>query len=297
MSDPQPDLQPLYTETDPNGVVTVWLEQPERPVVVLDRLLISRLDLTLDRLSDHIKGFVLASRCERVYVAGADLVEIDGLSDEELDEYLTLGQRVFGRIADLPCTTVAAITGATLGGGLEIAMHCDTLVALRPAVDARQYPVGLPEAGLAICPGWGGANMLPARIDAKWAIELTATGKTQKVSSMIEAGLFADTASDAKSVLKISRERALAKKQPRAEDGPPNISWDADRAKTALASAVLPSTNSARGVRECVEAGFRDGWAAGLEAEKNTLISLRKTPEAREALDAFFAKSKPKANA
>lgn len=291
------DLKPLYTETDPNGVVTVWLEQPERPVVVLDRLLISRLDLTLDRVSDSMAGFVLASRCERVYVAGADLVEIDGLSDEELDEYLTLGQRVFGRLADLPCTTVAAITGATLGGGLEIAMHCDTLVALRPAVDAKPYLVGLPEAGLAICPGWGGANMLPARLSPKWAIELTATGKAQKATSMIEAGLFADTASDARGVLMLARERALAKKEDRGGDGPSNISWDPDAARAALESAELPDTKAAQGVRGCVEAGLGGGWAAGLEAEKNTLISLRKTPEAREALEAFFAKSKPKASA
>ncbi len=174
-------MKPLDIETDANGVVTVWLEQPERPVVVLDRSLIERIDATLDLLQAEMAGFVLASRCSRVFVAGADLVEIDGLSDSELDEYLTLGQRVYGRIADLPCTTVAAVTGATLGGGLEIAMHCDELVGLEPAADAKPYLVGLPEAGLGLCPGWGGANMLPARIEAETAIELTASGKPLKI--------------------------------------------------------------------------------------------------------------------
>ena len=291
------DVRPLDFEIDGNGVATVWLEQPERPVVVLDRLLISRLDVTLEAVPGDLKGFVLASKCSRVYVAGADLVEIDGLDDAGLDAYLSLGQRVFGRIADLPCTTVAAVTGATLGGGLEIAMHCDELVALEPAADAKPYLVGLPEAGLAICPGWGGANMLPARIDAKTAIELTAAGKPLKVGGMIEAGLFAATAPDAAGVLALARERATAAKGARGGEGPPNVSWDVETARAALDAAELPETQAAAGVRGCVEAGITGGWGAGLAAEKNTLISLRGTAEARAALDAFFAKSAPKAKA
>jgi len=291
------DIRPLDIEIDGNGVATVWLEQPERPVVVLDRLLITRLDAALDGLASDISGFVLASRCSRVYVAGADLVEIDGLDDDELDAYLSLGQRVFGRIAGLPCATVAAVTGATLGGGLEIAMHCDEMVALEPAEDAKPYLVGLPEAGLAICPGWGGANMLPARMDAKKAIELTASGKPLKVAEMIEAGLFAGTASDREGVLALARERATAAKGERGGEGPKNVSWDIPTAQAALDEAVLPDTKAADGVRGCVEAGLKGGWSAGLKAEKDTLISLRGTAEARAALDAFFAKSAPKAKA
>lgn len=291
------EIRPLDIETDANGVVTVWLEQAERPVVVLDRLLISRLDATLDALPGDMAGFVLASKCSRVYVAGADLVEIDGLSDAELDEYLTLGQRVFGRIADLPCTTVAAVTGATLGGGLEIAMHCDELVALAPAADAKPYLVGLPEAGLAICPGWGGANMLPSRMDAQRAIELTASGRPLKVGEMIDADLFAATAADAAGVLALARKLGAGVKASRGGDGPRNISWDVDSARAGLDSAALPETKAGQGVRGCVEAGLSGGWSAGLRAEKDTLISLRGTAEARAALDAFFAKTSAKAKA
>jgi enoyl-CoA hydratase/carnithine racemase len=291
------EVKPLEIETDAQGVATIWLEQPERPVVVLDRLLIQRLDSALDDLPADVRGVVLASRCSRVWVAGADLVEIDGLSDSELDEYLTLGQRVFGRVANLPCTTVAAITGATLGGGLEIAMHCDEMVALEPGDDEKPYPVGLPEAGLGICPGWGGANMLPARMDAKEAIERTATGRPMKIGEAIEKGLFVGTATDKDGVLALARERARRAKADADGDRPVNVTWHAEEARAALESAELPETKAGQGVRSCVEAGLSGGWAAGLAAEKDTLIALRSTPEAREALEAFFAKNKSKAGA
>ena len=287
------EVTPLDFETNGHGVATVWLEQPERPVVVLDRSLIRRLDATLDALPDDLGGFVLASRCERVFVAGADLVEIDGLSDAELDAYLSLGQRVFGRIAKLPCTTVAAITGAALGGGLEVAMHCDELAALEPGEGEKPYPVGLPEAGLGICPGWGGANMLPARMDARDAIERTAAGRPMTISEAIEKGLFAGTARDKDGVIALARERAQAAKADSDRERPMNATWRADEVRSALESAKLPETKAAEGVRSCVEAGLSGGWSAGLTAEKNTLIALRSTPEAREALEAFFAKSKP----
>lgn len=291
------EITPLRFESDDQHVVTVWLEQPERPVVVLDRALIKRLDATLDVLPQKMNGFVLASSCERVYVAGADLVEIDGLSDAELDEYLALGQRVFGRIAELSCKSVAAVTGATLGGGLEIAMHCDELVALEPGEGGKPYPVGLPEAGLGICPGWGGANMLPARMDPVEAIERTATGKPMTAHEAIETGLFAGTAGDKDGVLELARRRAAEARAPRGGDGPPNASWSPEAVRAALESVSLPETKAAAGVRTCIQAGLERGWTGGLAAEKDTLIALRSTPEAREALEAFFAKSGSKGSA
>ena len=152
-----------------SGVVVMTLEQADRPVVVLDSALLESIDKALDEIGTDLKGFVLTSS-SRVFVAGANLEEIMSLDDAALDQYLKFGSRVYGRIANLPCPSVAAINGATLGGGLELAMHCDTLIAMMPQAredgkPAKPYHIGLPEAGLCICPGWGGTNMLPARID------------------------------------------------------------------------------------------------------------------------------------
>jgi len=178
-------------------------------------------------------------------------------------------------------------------------MHCDELVALDPGAEGKPYPVGLPEAGLGICPGWGGANMLPARIAPGRAIELTASGKPLKVGEMIEAGLFAGTAGDKDAVLALAKERALRPRADRGGAGPKNISWGrgagSGPVRAALESVSVPETKAAAGVVGCVRAGLDGGWPAGLAAEKDTLIALRGTEEARAALGAFFAKNNQKA--
>ncbi|MGP1310075.1 MAG: enoyl-CoA hydratase/isomerase family protein [Phycisphaerales bacterium] len=300
------DLLPVHVdETGPAaGVTTLFLEQEGKPVVVLNRAFLEKLDRTLDAVGQPDKGFVLASNAPRAFVAGADLGEIDSLNDQELDEYLQLGSRVYGRIAAFACHTVAAINGATLGGGLELAMHCDTLVAAMPKgtpeKPARPYPIGLPECGLAICPGWGGTNMLPARMDAAKAILATAKGHPMTVVEAREAGLVSQLLDSPDGLLDLAKERA-AKGVGNPHKGhkdhePLNISMDAHRedVRAAMTRVMndLPDTQAASAVAACVEAGLSGGWTTALECERENLIRLRHTPEAREAIEAFFAKTK-----
>lgn len=286
------------------GVVTLHLEQEGKPVVVLNRAFLEKLDRTLDAIGQPEKGFVLASDAPRAFVAGADLAEIDGLNDQELDEYLKLGTRVYGRIAAFKCHTVAAINGATLGGGLELAMHCDTLVAAMPKGTAekppRPYPIGLPEAGLGICPGWGGTAMLPSRMDPARAILMTATGQTMSVIEAREAGLISQLLDNPDDLLPLACERAATglsgsvaghKNHEARNISMERFSVDA-RAGLKRAMPDLPATPAAQAVAECVDAGLSGGWKKALECERRNLIRLRHTPEARRAIEAFFAKSK-----
>ena len=181
-------LLPLHRETVGPfaGMVVLRLEQPGKPVIVLDQELIQRLEATIKSLPKDIRGLVLASASDRVFVAGADLKAISEWDDSQLLRYLEYAAGVFGLLPYLPFPTVAAINGAALGGGLELAMHCDGLIAAPPAPrdgqPGKPYPVGLPESGLGLCPGWGGTNLLPARMDAAEAIRRTASGRNRNAT-------------------------------------------------------------------------------------------------------------------
>lgn len=290
----------LHLDRDPSsGVVTLTLTPipTGSPVVVLNRAMLHAIDHALDQLKETPpRGFVLASD-SRVFIAGADLKEIMGLSDKELDEYLRFGQHVYGRIAKLPCTTVAAIHGAVLGGGLEIAMHCDHLIAAEPVgtpeKPAKPYAVGLPEAGLSICPGWGGTNMLPARMDPHRAIRMTATGQTFTVADAFEAKLIEELTTQDQL---LARVKLIASRPKHVANARPRCIEDADRREAVSAALThveseLPKSPAALAVIECVRTGLDRGWQAALDAERAHLIRLRSTPEGKTAIEAFFAKS------
>lgn len=307
-----PASLPIQENSD--GVVTLTLTQPDRPVVVLDRALLEAIDAALDTIvSDHDPaGLVLASD-SRVFVAGADLNQIMGLSDQELDEYLEFGQRVFGKIPHLPCTSVAALNGAALGGGLELAMHCDFIIASVPAnkpdgTKGKPYAVGLPEAGLSICPGWGGTQTLAARVaestdGPKSAITHTAMGTPYTLEQASTLGLI-EAIVPADELLQ--HARAYATRQPphrvNVSGGhAPRCIADtdiADRIRIGLEEAETQferdgiHSEAAKAVLDLTRCGLDEGWQAGLNAERAALVRLRATDTAQKAIHAFLNKGK-----
>lgn len=274
-------------------VAILTLEQPGRPVVVIDESLLKQLDATLNTLPDGLAGFVLASSAPRAFVAGADLKAIMAMNDEQLHSYLEFGARVFQRIADLPCPSVAAIHSVALGGGLELAMHCDGLVAhIDP--DAKPFIIGLPEAGLKICPGWGGTNLLPARIDPKTAIVATANGIPFKSVAARELGLFDATCSDKDDLISTAIEWIEQQASDSRTGNPAKCiqTTSTDEVDDALRDArdELPDEPHVRSVLDAVRTGIDKGWAAALQCERDHLVSLRHTDPAQQAITAFFNK-------
>jgi enoyl-CoA hydratase/carnithine racemase len=291
------------------GVVVLRLEQAGTPVVVLDHPLIQRIERTLKALPRTMTGFVLASASQRVFVAGADLKTIqaqpeDPDSDRKLDAYLAYGQRVFGMITEISCPTVAAINGAALGGGLELAMHCDGLVAA-PNASGKPYPVGLPEAGLSICPGWGGTNLWPARIDPLEAIRRTAMGKPMVFDEAVKAGMFDVVASSEAELIPAAKAWVVAAKAKMGHpggipkrDGAPSRWIGRPGAKATVLAAIAKigeeklEGEAAKAVLNEVRAGLDQGWMAALELERKELVRLRNTAAGRAAIQAFFDKAK-----
>lgn len=280
------------------GIAVVALEQPGRPVVVLDLALMQSLEATLAALPTGLRGLVLASNAERAFIAGADLTAIRDLNDDALHRYLRYGSKVFGMLSALPYPTAAAIHGAALGGGLEIAMHCDGLIG---APGAKPYPVGLPEAGLSICPGWGGTNLLPARMDPAEAIRRTASGKPMTFDEARDAGVFDAVAPSAAELRVTARAWVGSRSQgARTRDGAP-LRWIGRGDRAAVTRAALErvrdeisATDAGRAVALAIDAGLSEGWGAALACEQRELVRLRSTPAGRAAIAAFFEKSAKK---
>lgn len=291
------DLLPVELSTNGDGAViaVLTLDQPGRPVVVIDESLLNRLDATLDTLPEDLGGFVLASSAPRAFVAGADLKAIMAMDDAGLHEYLDFGAKVFQKIADLPCPTAAAIHSTVLGGGLELAMHCDGLVGLIDP-EAKPYLVGLPEAGLKICPGWGGTNLLVARIDAKDAIVATANGRAMKSDKADEMGIFDVTVTSAAELIPAARAWVGAQEKP-VRDGKPSRCIDESNGAEMQGALVeargeLGAEEHTEAVCDAVGVGIADGWGAAVQRERDHLVKLRHTQPAQDAINAFFDKSK-----
>jgi enoyl-CoA hydratase/carnithine racemase len=140
------------------GVATITLGRP--PVNAINEDWIARFDCELAELSARSDWSVLRVRSnQRVFCAGADLKEMRGRFEatdgpDRMLAFVAGVQRLFERIERLPQVTLAEISGAAMGGGLELALACDLRVA---AVEAR---LGLPEVRLGLIPGAGGTQRL-----------------------------------------------------------------------------------------------------------------------------------------
>jgi len=285
----------LPTETTTDGIAIVTLTpNPAKPrggVVVLDSWLIAQMAQTLDAVAaSGPRGLILRSSSERVFIAGADLAEIDALDDPALDAYLQAGTAACAKLHSMRCPSIAIVHKAALGGGLEVAMHCDGVLGVLPGSAEKPWRIGLPECGLGICPGWGGTQMLPARIDPATAIAATATGTT---SLVVEApqGLLDGTVNALTDALPAACAWLTAHPRTHQLAHPRSITQaDAPRIRAALAQArgSVPSSDAATAVFDCIEAGCASGWKAALALERAKLIALRHTPFARGKLEQFL---------
>ena len=120
------------------------------------------LDQVLDDAGQGYRAMVLANDDPRAFSAGADLTFFTRMIDspggaDKIGAYGQRGQGLFVRMMHAPVPVVAAVQGFALGGGCEFQMHADATIALSAA------PIGLPEAGIGLVPGWGGCTRLYAR--------------------------------------------------------------------------------------------------------------------------------------
>jgi len=180
----------FHLDRKDRGIVHLVMDHPARRVNVLDVEALDDLGKALDDLSSagELQGVVLRSGKPGSFIAGADVEAIGAITDR--DEVLQLVRRAhaaFGRLAALPCPTVAAIDGICLGGGTELALACDS----RVGSEEPRTQIGLPEVLLGLFPGFGGSQRLPRLIGLPAALDLILTGRAIDARRAEKMGLIA----------------------------------------------------------------------------------------------------------
>ncbi|MCO8121137.1 3-hydroxyacyl-CoA dehydrogenase NAD-binding domain-containing protein [Stieleria sp. TO1_6] len=176
-------------ECDDNGVIRVVLDVPGRPMNVLDHSVMTELDQIVTELEHRRDATVVVfqSGKESGFLAGADVESIGDIqSDQQAEQLLLQGQRLFARIEQLPMLTLVLIHGPCLGGGLELSLACD----YRVARNNSSTQTGLPEIKLGVIPGWGGTQRLPKTVGIRNALDMILTGKHLSARAALKVGLI-----------------------------------------------------------------------------------------------------------
>jgi 3-hydroxyacyl-CoA dehydrogenase/enoyl-CoA hydratase/3-hydroxybutyryl-CoA epimerase len=280
---PVPASRPSVTfvPADANGVARIVIDRPDDPVNAIDLRLMEDLAAAIAVARDaRPRGLVVASGKNGQFAAGADLSLLRGASAADLEGASREMQRVLNDLAALPFVTVAAINGPALGGGLEIALACDT----RIAADTPNARVGLTETRLGLIPAAGGTQRLPRLIGLPRALDMILTARQLNPNRALRAGVVDEIVHPAV-LLRAASEHAARDRKRKPTGGRTAI----ERAATHLAPAravalrqtrsrVLADTHgrypAPLAAIDAIAAGLAKGMAAGLEAEARAFGEL-----------------------
>jgi enoyl-CoA hydratase/carnithine racemase len=172
------------------AVTTLTLDRPARRNALTVEML-EALEEAIGRIETDaaVRMVIVTGTGEAAFSSGADL---DAFADQDRDtawrRWVPLGHRVFGRLAALPCPTIAVLNGNAFGGGLELALACDLRLA------AAEASVGFPEVGVGTLPGWGGTGRLVDAVGLARARQLVLTGMPIGAAQAVSWGLLSDCA-------------------------------------------------------------------------------------------------------
>jgi enoyl-CoA hydratase/carnithine racemase len=165
-------------------VATVTLNRPD-VLNAISTALARELAATLEPLGTdrRVRAVVLTGAGDRAFCAGADLKERHGFADHDWLLQREVFRRAFAALRRCPLPTVAAVFGHTLGGGTELALACDLVVAAEDTV------LGLPEVRLGLVPAGGGTQLLVRRVGRGAAKDLVLTGRRVDAAEAARLGL------------------------------------------------------------------------------------------------------------
>jgi enoyl-CoA hydratase len=209
--------------------------------------------------ADSGVGCIVLTGSDKAFAAGADIGAMAGYSymDAYLGNYITRNWEV---VKSVRKPVIAAVAGFALGGGCELAMACDFIIA----ADTAKF--GQPEIKLGIIPGAGGTQRLPRAVGKSKAMDMILTARMMGAAEAEGAGLVSRV---------VSAEKLLE---------------EACAAAATICSFGLPSVMMAK---QCVNRAFESALADGVSYERSMFHALFATEDQKEGMAAFVAKRKP----
>ena len=243
-------------------IATAVVSRPEA-MNALNQQVLADLETVLQKVEANsgVRVLILTGAGEKAFVAGADIKQIDQLAGAQAAEaFASQGQKLLGRIESLRVPVVAAVNGFALGGGLELALACDFILA------SKNAKFGLPECTLGIMPGYGGTVRLPRRVGVAMAREMAYSGGFYSAEQALAMGL-------------VNRVVEFSELMPNVRELASQI---ASRAPVAISK-----------IKRSMQEGMRMEPWAHMALEARLFGELFQTQDQKEGTRAFIEKRKP----
>jgi 3-hydroxyacyl-CoA dehydrogenase/enoyl-CoA hydratase/3-hydroxybutyryl-CoA epimerase len=290
-----------FSTDNQDGIAVITFDLPGEPVNTLNGAVRVEFEALIIGLRDDpaVRAAVLISGKPDSFIAGADIEEFAALTTQSAAERLSFeGQEMLSRVETLAKPVVAAIHGACLGAGLELALACH----YRIATDHSKTQLGLPEVQLGLIPGAGGTQRLPRLIGLRAGLDIILAGKSERGQKAYRLGLIDELVPHS-----ILRATALAAADRLVREGPlrralkggiPGFLFE----RTAAGRRMVYRT-AARQVQEktgghypaplaaleAVRIGMEHGITAGLAEEHRSFGELAVGDVSRKLVQIFFA--------
>jgi enoyl-CoA hydratase/3-hydroxyacyl-CoA dehydrogenase len=243
---------------------TTWitLNRPNK-LNAINATMLQELSEALDTIEKdtNVRCVIITGEGEKAFSAGADITELQKLTQETAAELSRKGQQVFSQVEKLPKPVVAAINGYALGGGLALALACDFRLA---SIDAE---LGSPEIKLGIIPAWGGTQRLAKIVGVAEAKRLVMLGDRVKAEEALKMGLV---------------DKVV----------PPNrLEAEAEALAQRLCEYPPAALKSAK---HAIDSGTHASFEYGLNKETEVFAQLFSTKETKERIEAFWSRETKK---
>lgn len=280
-----------------NGVRRVVFDRPESVANVFDRATMAELETIVAGLESEpsVKGVIFASAKPSIFIAGADIKEMlaEDITPDDIRSAVRKGQEVFSRIEALKIPTVAAIHGAAMGGGCEMALACDW----RVASDDKATRIGCPETQLGILPAWGGSTRMPRLIGLQQAVTNILAGKRLAAKKAKKIGLV-DALAPKEHLTKLALRYVGKGKARRKEPWKQNNPFMRAIVGRVALKGVLKQTGGHYPAQpkalEVVLKGLGASVQGSLKLEEDAIVELAQTDVCRKLVGVFFLTERAK---